>query len=430
MVASDDTKYNDHKSEVDGLSVLRCAALYGANASGKSNLIKSIDFARSLVVQEHSKRLFYKPFKLNGAQKDEPSKFQFLFIKNNTTYDYGFSMNWDRIIDEWLYRIDGSDEEILFTRSTDKDGLTTAIISDSVGNNDIKDRKKAELVSETIGVKQKKQLLLPKLAESNIKLFETVYDWFQEIVIIYPDTKFDIHEIRSLRDKQFLQFLSNAMHQLGTGINKIVYVEQDFDTNTTFADLPNELKDKIYDVISDIEEDTIAVFEISNKKHLLKREGSDIKVIKLMTKHQMDNGKFKNFEMSEESDGTQRLFDILPMIFDLYSNNRVYLIDEMDRSLHTMLSINILKQFLNDFPSDNKSQLIFTSHDTNLMDLLRDDEIWLVQKNSKHSSEIISLYDFETDDRLSLIKGYLNGRFGGVPNIKNGIFNDKKSRRV
>lgn len=417
LLASDETKLKGHIVEANRLSVLKTAALYGANASGKSNLIKSIDFSRSVIINDQFQKISYRPFKLHGVFNNNPSKFQFVFIKNDVVYDYGFTMNREQVVKEWLYLIEGDKEEVIYARTLNSQDRYDITISNKYLRKNSKERNKFELVLDTMGVKQKRQLLMTKLSDNNIRIVEPVFEWFQEMKIIYPDTKYDIMELRTSKNREFFSFLSTALEVLGTGINKVSFVTQKFDINETFEDMPSEIHERIYDVISTLEEDSLGVLEVRNRRYIFEREGNDIKVVKLMTQHRMVNGKYINFELSEESDGTQRLFDILPMVFDLCNNDRVYLFDELDRSLHTILTEFLLKFFLN-HNNSSKSQLIFSTHDTNIMDLLRDDEVWLVQKNKNHSSELVSLYEYDIDDKIETVKGYLNGRFGGIPIIK------------
>lgn len=420
MISGGEEVLASHEVEVNGTSILKSAALYGSNASGKSNLIKSIDFARSIVLNSRVNRIVYSPFKLSNLNKN-PSSFQFVFEKNEVIYDYGFTINRDQILDEWLYKINDHKEMLIFERKTDDLANTTVKVSNLIFKKGSLDRQKFDVISETIGKKQKRQLLLSKLGDNNLEIFESIIEWFKDIVIIYPETKFDIVKLKinEAGNEKFLNFLSESMNQLGTGVSKISFVEEELEIESMFNEISNEAKNKLLEVVSNIEEDSLVVVEMRNRRYILRRIGNNTSIVKLVTQHQIDDGDYVDFELNEESDGTQRLFDLLPMLFDLASNNRIYLIDELDRSLHTILTTNLLKRFLNnDSNEGDKSQIIFTTHDTNLMDLLRDDEIWLVQKFKNHSSVLSSLYEFDIDEKVEKMKGYLNGRFGGIPSIK------------
>ena len=143
-----------------------------------------------------------------------------------------------------------------------------------------------------------------------------------------------------------------------------------------------------------------------------------IEVTKLYTQHLNFNNEKINFEIFEESDGTRRLFDLIPMLLNFKKSDSVFIVDELDRSFHTNLSKSIFKLFYK-YTNNRPCQLIVTTHDTNLMDLniFRNDEIWYVKKNSFKSTELYSLYEFNQRYDKSLVKDYLNGRFGAVPEI-------------
>lgn len=139
-----------------------------------------------------------------------------------------------------------------------------------------------------------------------------------------------------------------------------------------------------------------------------------------MTAHDSDDGEEVLFDINEESDGTQRLLDIAPGLLDIFSTEKTYIIDELDRSLHADITTSIFKAFLNN-TSDIHSQLIVTTHETNLLDLelIRRDEIWFVQKNKQGESSLYSLEEYQPRFDKDVRRGYLAGRFGGIPMLPN-----------
>ncbi|ASI71161.1 AAA family ATPase [Bacillus cereus] len=421
MLASEEEKRERHIIDIDGIEALRCAAIYGGNSSGKSNFIKSIDFARNIIVNgiKSGKRIPVQAFKLEDDKFDKPSKFQFVIYNCGSMYDYGFSLNNEKILEEWLYLLKDDSEIPLFERTTNKDGETKIIIYEDLAKEGTKEHFRLELIGENLGEKQQNQLYLSKLHENNKnKIVDPVYDWFEKLNIMYPHTKDDILEIKSMRNKRFLSFLSTLLKRLDTSIEEIKFIKKKFDINELYIDLPQPVKEDILESVNNLEDSAFVSFGMQNQRFIVTKENNEPKILKLMTQHVKNNNDKINFEITEESEGTQRLFDLLPVIFNLYYNNRVYIIDEFDRSLHTLLTRNLLEFVLENLPDSNRSQIIFTTHDTNVMDLLRHDEIWLVQKK-KNSSELYSINDFDLKDNLSIVKGYLNGRFGGTPLIKN-----------
>ena len=140
--------------------------------------------------------------------------------------------------------------------------------------------------------------------------------------------------------------------------------------------------------------------------------------MQLKTKHRHEAGQLVDFAIDEESDGTQRLINLIPALFILKKNpENVIFLDELDRRLHPLLSRQFLEFSLHCKTQESRNQLIFTTHDTNLLDLdlLRRDEIWFVEKNSKGASHLYSLAEFKIKPDLKIEKGYLNGRFGAIP---------------
>ena len=152
---------------------------------------------------------------------------------------------------------------------------------------------------------------------------------------------------------------------------------------------------------------------------IIKDENNKIKTYCLTSKHKMiDSDSFAYFEINEESDGTQRLIDLIPAIIDLFKGNKVFVIDELDRSLHPKLSNSILNIFLNG-TSNVKSQLIVTTHETSLLNLknIRKDEIWFIEKNKNGEASLYSLEEFKPRFDKEIRKNYLLGRFGAIPNV-------------
>jgi len=179
--------------------------------------------------------------------------------------------------------------------------------------------------------------------------------------------------------------------------------------------LPSDLKQKIAE---ELEENTNLLLAVpqSIRYQFCKNETGEIKAFKLMTAHINTEGKEVLFELNQESDGTQRLLDIAPSLLEIFVQDKTYIIDEIDRSLHSDITTSIFKAFLNNTP-DTKSQLIVTTHETNLLnqELLRKDELWFVQKNKQGQSKLYSLEEYQTRFDNDICRGYLAGRFGGLP---------------
>ena len=419
-VDSNHIRYINAQREVNK-GVLRCAAFFGANASGKTNLVKSIDFARSFIVDgiKSSQKIAINQFKLAEKNDEQLSKFQFIIYSDKSVYDYGFQLSKEMVVEEWLYKVNGNGEKPMFERKTDNKGRTDIKIHQALAPQK-KTKERLELIKENIGINQKNQLFISKLYENNVSKVVPVVDWFKNLHIIYPGSRYRMLEIKANKDQAFTEYLSDLLNNLDTGIKNVFLDKQTLDLDDNLEDLPDEAKDRFKESIAKMDNKSVLSFELKNRRFIIVKENGEYKLIKLQTGHKTKGDKTIPFETFEESDGTQRLFDLLPALFDMRSNNRVYIIDELDRSLHTLLSKNLIKQFINNTAIGINSQLLFTTHDLNLLDLklLRKDEIWFVEKNNYGASEIWSLSEYDIDTDLAIQKGYLNGRFGAIPFIR------------
>lgn len=240
-------------------------------------------------------------------------------------------------------------------------------------------------------------------------------EWFQSIQVIFPSTKVRFLPIRISRDMDFQKFISDSLSKMDTGVVRVSAVsdEMDFHDFAEKAHFPKEL-------IQDIEEKQQGMFSIGGKYYIFgEKQENRMTLVQIKFEHRL-NSKSVEFDLEEESDGTQRLLDLLPMLFAMDKKNRsIYLVDEIDRSLHTKLSKYLLESFLKNSDEAN-CQIIYTAHDVNLIDLddFAQDEIWFVEKKLTGETTIKPMSDFDVKDNQNVLKAYLNGRFGAVPAIK------------
>ena len=240
-------------------------------------------------------------------------------------------------------------------------------------------------------------------------------EWFRAIQVIFPSTKVRFLPIRISRDMDFQKFISNSLSKMDTGVVRVSAVsdELDFHDFAERAHFPKEL-------IQDIEEKKQGMFSIGGKYYIFgEKQENRMTLIQIKFEHRL-NSKSVEFDLEDESDGTQRLLDLLPMLFAMGKKTRsIYLVDEIDRSLHTKLSKYLLELFLEN-SNDANCQIIYTAHDVNLIDLdnFAQDEIWFVEKKLTGETTIKPMSDFDVKGDQDVLKAYLNGRFGAVPMIK------------
>lgn len=395
---------------------LRRAALFGANASGKSAFIESINFAKNYIVegQRSKKNTRILQFKGDLEELNGTSSFQFIFYLNENIYDYGFSLTSKRVSEEWLMIQTNKGFEPMFTRTTDENGMTKIDIGTRFGRKGYKHRDLAEVLKLSMNANQQNQLFLYKLKENGIEKIEKIVDWFENIQVIFPNTKIQLLPIRVQEDAEFREFLSKSLNKLDTGVYNITVSgsEMNFQEFKEKMDLPKE-------IIFDIENIGNGVLVLNGKCFIFLENKNTISLTQLKFEHKL-NGKSVNFNIDDESDGTKRLLDLLPILFQMNKkNNAIYFIDEIDRSLHTKLSKYILKTFIEN-SKNVLSQIIFTAHDINLIDLNEfiKDEIWFIEKKNNGESALKPFSDFETTGEQNSMKDYLNGRFGAVPVIR------------
>ncbi len=407
------------RNEVD---ILKSAIIYGANASGKSNFIKAIEFAKNVIVNGLSKTTTEnKHFRLDKTAVENPTQFEFEFKHNGKMYAYGvvLSLKDRKVKEEWLFELLKTTDKPIFERTVHENGKSSIELSlklDTEGKNRFEVYKKD--IKDT-------QLFLSELNDKdiddiqNVQSFKDAFDWFKNsLVIIYPDTK-----LKGLsfvgNDEEMKSAFCYFLEKFKTGVQAVETIEQDMESK-----LPNNLQEEI---LNDLNEKGVKGVSIGIGKktfNFSKNEIGEVKMFKLNTKRPIKNSdEMESFEIEEESDGTRRIMDFIPALVGLVKTNKTYIIDEIDRSLHPELTQKILDVFFSN-TDGIESQLIVTTHESSLLDLnlLRRDEIWFVEKDKNGASHMYSLEQFKPRHDAEVRKAYLQGRFGAIPfvaNVKN-----------
>lgn len=364
--------------EWKGIPVLKTVGLFGPNASGKSNILKAIIFCCRMILDSHLNNegvvFNFEPFKFDGYQ-DKPSKFLIDFVCDDVEYEYSFELTKNRILSESLYYYPVGRRAKVFVRdSNGKYSFGTGVIN-----------KPNDVVLNT----SDKNLFLSRASSMNRELAQKLYRYFMN---------------------QFLLGLVN--------VNEMVVLDS-FNTYKKVILKALEICDTD---ITDIE---------ARKEHIYapaavlgQVEMKTVDVLKFKTFHR--NQKNVMFDMDmEESDGTRKLFQILLRLLDVVRNRKGIMLDEFDQSLHTRLADFILDLI----HASESSQLLFTSHNTNLIDVkrLRRDQIVFVNKSEQGATEVYSLYDFKDfRENMDAEKGYIQGRFDAVPYVDSSVSSIKQ----
>lgn len=410
FVAGKSSVHSDHVSRAhkrDDISALKLGVIYGANASGKSNVIKAIALLQQLAIGKFPIGDF-EPFKLSSPIKPV-SKIEIEFKSVGKYYAYGIEFSINGIKEEWFYEINARTDKLIFTRKTDEHGNLFEF-GDISG--DPATTQFVRFLGEGTPVRKS---FLSEYIERNGKglcAVKAAYSWFASgLRIIFPGTRFRGISFSAEQDKNFHEAIRQLLQYFNTGIVDIrrFPVRSKEETN-----LPDSLLDKI---ISNAPLGRIALVAApeSNECFFFDfKEDGTYSISKQKAVHRNDAQEEVVFEMDEESDGSIRLLDFIPMLIDLGNNEVDYLIDELDRSMHPLLSQKLIECYLHDL-SDRDTQLIISTHECNLLnlDMIRSDEVWFVEKDKDGASRLVSLAEYKPRENVQ--KGYLQGRYSAIP---------------
>lgn len=421
MVAGNSTNHPNHCVTVSNqakIQLLKMGVIYGANASGKSNFVKALDFARDLVVHGFNSVSFEKKyFRLdkNNAHKD--TKFEFQIKLDTQIYAYGFvlRLTTQTLKEEWLVEVGESEDKPIFERTVLENGKSEISINLALDSNTA---NRFSVYQQDV---KNNQLFLTELNNKNLEDIANIepitgfFRWLKkQLRIVFPESKYAGIDFIGRNDTMSNLFTPLLVH-FNTGISGISTQELDFDK--TMDKLPEEIKTQL---LTDMVSDTAMEVRIEGERFSLFRDkDNEVKIARLNTQHTLKNSnEHENFNLKDESDGTRRLFDLIPLIIDTIKSPKTYIVDEIDRSLHPELTQKFLQMFIAN-TTNNNSQLIITTHESNLLDakLLRNDEIWFTEKNKEGATKLYSLEEFKPQHNNDIEKAYLQGRFGAIPFI-------------
>ena len=412
MVAGREKQHGDRLPDVPGygMKLLPLAAIYGGNASGKTNLFTALNFVRHLIVTGTmpGSLIPTEPFRLDPVCASLPSRFRFELFINDKCYEFSIAVTQQRVVEEKLVEILKTTEKPLYSRINDTIDFHSTL-------------KRDKFLEFAFKGTRENQLFLTNSVNQKVENFKPVYDWFKNnLTLIAPDTRFEPFEQFLQEDHPLYSTMNNMLPLLDTGIEYIGGEDLAFE----HIPLPEALKLKLK---TELQEGVSVrwLTEPINERFVVTRQGGELKAKKLVSYHRDLNGKNIKFDMQQESDGTQRTIDLLPAFLEMAAPGtaKVFVIDELDRSLHTLLTRRLLEGYLFACGPEGRSQLLFTTHDVLLMDqdLLRRDEMWVAERDRDGSSTLISFSEYK-DVRYDkdIRKSYLQGRLGGVPRILMG----------
>ena len=434
MIAGKVRSKKEHLYDDNKLKLLKFAAVYGANASGKSNLVKAINFMKKTLISGLPNGHTDKYCKVNPQNKDKESYFELEILLNNKYYAYGFEviLNSNKFVSEWLIEISADNsEKVIFTRDIRnnvfefKNYFKDNKLVQKLNNyaDDIKGDESALLLSI---MNQNKKNLYEEYSEAEV--LKNIYMWIKNSLDVnYPDRP--ISDYSYMADNDNIEEICRIISAFGTGITNFKMVE--VPVEKVISNLPKSVAENI---VSKLEEkipelkNTISdeMDKSSNDKKTIKmimRSNQDFFILEIDKEEnvisktiQFAHGKNDAlFNLTEESDGTIRILDLIEILINK-EQNKVYIIDELDRCLHPSLTFKFVETFLQ-IAEKRNIQLIVTTHESRLMDfdLLRRDELWFVNKDKIGESDIYSLEEYNARFDQKIDKAYLEGRYGGVP---------------
>jgi AAA15 family ATPase/GTPase len=394
MVASSQKEFVDTHTFLPttskNLSLVKTAAIYGANAAGKSNILKALDAMQDIVLESASKyqrgdRIPVKPF-LFDNEVNEPTEFEINFIYEGIRYQYGFATTSVRITEEWLIVYPKTRPQNWFARAYDEETK----------------EYKWQFGDKLTGQKQvwkdstrSNALFLSTAVSLNSEQLKPVFDWFADKLKITGVSGWNpLFTMRMCADdsykKEILKFLKTA----DMDIEDIEVEKEDFDASKLPEDMPAEIREDI-------------IKEMKGKE-----------VIKEAKFYHLDNyGKKVALDFDDESDGTRKLFSFIGPWIDSLENGNVLLIDELHDNFHPLMVKFLIEMFHNKDMNKSDAQLIFTTHETSVLnqDTFRRDQIWFCEKQNR-ATKLYPLTDFSPRKGVEdLEKGYLSGRYGALP---------------
>jgi AAA15 family ATPase/GTPase len=409
-----------HIYQSQGLDLLKLNATYGANGAGKSNLIKAMALLRQFV--ETGKlpiEFLVETFRFEPGSRQKDVYLGVEFIKDEVPFYYGIKINQGIIIEEELH-ISGlgkKEDIVLFTRTDDVSTKSLQLIF----SKEVMEDKEAALFPAFLKseILERNEPVLSAMAGRKNKVFQPyikALQWFiSDLVPIMPHSKPSGLTLQLERNPSFASFASEVMQAFNTGIREIkvdnIPIEQFFgeDDKLEAERITSQLR---------ANPDKLMPYRTEHEEVLLVLDGQRAMAKRLYFLHDTDGG-IEKFTAAEESDGTRRLLDYLPALFEAINVKRVYLIDEIERSIHPLLIKELIKKFSHD--EHTSGQLIFSTHESNLLDqdIFRPDEIWFAEKNKGGATELYPLSEFKEHHTIDIRKGYLNGRYGGIPFLGN-----------
>lgn len=380
LLASKDKEHLDFLINHDNKKCLKSAVIYGANASGKSNVLNAFWFMVNYVLTSHNQQLHMPigrtAFKFDDFTAAKPSSFEVIFTVDAIRYAYGFSVTDTLVVDEYLYYYPNGRQAIIFERKNTKEYKFTVDVEEQ---NMLKERTSANKLYLSVASNWSYSKVIP------------VLEWFASCQILTKRSIADAYGLNAsnLRDEEYRSVIAGMLQVADFGIKAL------------------EIRD--FQGLGSLMPDKQSYNNIETVHTVVDENGKE---------------KFYNLNMTEESDGTNNYFKVIGIVRKALDKGTLLVADEIDAHLHPLLTKHLISLFNSAEFNPHGSQLVFTSHNTNLLDLdiMRRDQIWFTEKNENTAAtDLFSLDDFSVRKDTKIERGYLIGRYGAIPFIKGGL---------
>lgn len=371
--------------------LLRSAAIYGANASGKSNVLRALQFFVDAIRKSHrqwnpSKKIFTQPFALS-KKRNETSSFTLDFIVAGIPYQYAFAVSPDQFEREWLYSYPNGRKQMWYER---KAAQPISFGAHLTGPNKIVE-----------DVTRKNSLFLSAAAQNNHPMLSPIFEWLSTNINILFDTntRSNVANREAMRDLPRQKRIAQILKHADLGIVDLSIETQP--TDEKMLEMIKEVFAKMSEYIPPPEEG----FKLPTQTDTLKLV------------HSAEGGATVDFDPMHESAGTLTFLSLIPPTLEAIETGGVLCVDELDSNLHPLLALELVKLFNDSKFNQTGAQFIFNTHNVNLLDsdVLRRDQVWFTEKSSLGESHLYALSDFKPKLNENLKRGYLQGRFGAIP---------------
>lgn len=403
--------HNNHKIQCGHATALRLAAIYGANGAGKSNLLRVLSLLKEMVVQESLTKVSISDnlvFKFDQTKLNQPSGIAIEFYQEEYIFYYHVEFNRYEVFKEELLLSKPQKDFVIFERDKEKLVVNKEFFANGY-NASFVDGLKRLVRSDMLVLS-----FLGNLYHLEFPIIASAYKWFiTKLQIVAPEAQTGIIPHFLDVDTLFEQLVNTTIQEMNTGISQLKVKKRIIDESK--VELDSKLK-TVINVAKQYPGVPQPLFEnlgtdVSNVVY----ENGNVVLKTLVAIHTDEDNRYVEMPINKESDGTRRIIEYMPLLHAIINGDAVYVVDEIERSIHPILIREIIKKLSQ--ANNLKGQLLFTTHESALLDqdIFRPDEIWFAQKDLEQSTQLYPLSDFNIHNTANIEKGYLNGRYGGIP---------------